>query len=96
MIYQLPSGRIIHMSLEQYLDLTDEDIQELNCLGNEFTSEVNDPFFRSELSKGTTRNPKNIQYTADEQYPAKEHEPDLSEIPDIDKLEDTYFHPDDI
>lgn len=27
MIYQLPSGKIVHLSIEQYLDLTDEDIE---------------------------------------------------------------------
>jgi hypothetical protein len=87
MIYQLPSGRIIHMSLEQYLDLSDQDIQELNCLGNEFTHEVTDPFFRSALTGGGRQVSDNINID--------EHEPNLTEIEDIDKLEDDYFHPDD-
>lgn len=29
MIYQLPNGKIIHLSVEEYLDLTDQDIQYL-------------------------------------------------------------------
>ncbi len=29
MIYQLSSGRVIHISVEQYLDMTDEDIEYL-------------------------------------------------------------------
>lgn len=29
MIYQLPNGKIIHLSVEDYLDLTDQDIQAL-------------------------------------------------------------------
>lgn len=90
MIYQLPNGRIIHLSLEQYLDMSDQDLQELNCLGNEFTSEATDPFFRSALSSGN-KEPK-IKNAQD----IIEHEPNLTEISDIDKLEDDYFHPDDI
>lgn len=27
MIYQMSSGRVIHLSVEQYLDMTDEDIE---------------------------------------------------------------------
>lgn len=29
MIYQLPNGKIIHISTEQFLDMTDQDIQDL-------------------------------------------------------------------
>jgi hypothetical protein len=29
MIYQLPNGKVIHLSVEEYLDLTDNDIQYL-------------------------------------------------------------------
>ncbi len=93
MIYQLPNGRIINMSLEQYLDLSDQDIQELNCLGNEYTSEVSDPFHNSAL-KGGTRERK-IEKETDLKS-EEEHEPNLTEITDIDKLADDYFHPDDI
>jgi hypothetical protein len=95
MIYQLPNGRIIHLSLEQYLDMSDQDLQELNCLGSEYTSEVTDPFFKSTLSSGTTREPKADKYIVQGE-PQIEHEPNLTEISDIDKLEDKYFYPDDI
>ena len=44
MIYQLPNGRIIEMSLEQYLDLDEQDFRELNGLGKEFTSDITNPF----------------------------------------------------
>ena len=30
MIYQLANGKVIHMSVEDYLDLTDEDLKQLN------------------------------------------------------------------
>jgi|TARA_R100000482_G_C5085837_1_gene128348 hypothetical protein len=94
MIYQLPSGRIIHLSLEQYLEMTDQELQELNCLGNEYTSEVVDPFFKSSLSSGTKEAPEKRNTTQSEID--IEYEPNLTEISDIDKLEDDYFHPDDI
>ena len=32
MLYQLRNGKVIEMSVEQYLDCTDEDLQYLMCL----------------------------------------------------------------
>jgi hypothetical protein len=32
MLYQLPNGKVIHLTVEQYLDLTDLDIQHLIAL----------------------------------------------------------------
>ena len=46
MIYQLPNGRIIEMSLEQYLELDDQDFRDLNGLGKEFTSDITNPFYK--------------------------------------------------
>ena len=40
MIYQLPNGRIIEMTLEQYLDLTDDELRDLNGLDNSYSSVV--------------------------------------------------------
>ena len=34
MLYQLPNGKVVNISVEQYLDMTDQDIQDLmagNC-----------------------------------------------------------------
>tara|TARA_B100001778_G_scaffold43882_1_gene31806 strand:- start:190 stop:480 length:291 start_codon:yes stop_codon:yes gene_type:complete len=96
MIYQLPNGRIIEMSLEQYLSLDDQELQELNGLGNEFSSEAPNPFYKSSLkdiSRGKVDKPtdKNV----DSDY-IQEREPTLDEISDMDKLLDEYYHPDDI
>ena len=55
MLYQLPNGRVIEMSLEQYLSLNDQELRDLNGLSNEFSSEVTNPFHKSSLkdiSKG--------------------------------------------
>jgi len=32
MLYQLPNGKVVNISVEDYLNLTDEDIQELMAL----------------------------------------------------------------
>jgi len=49
MIYQLPTGKIVHLSLEEYLNLTDEDVQYLISTGT--GSSPNNPFYSSALSK---------------------------------------------
>ena len=45
MILQLPNGRIIECSLEQYLSLTDDEYNDLNGLSSVYTKEVGDPFY---------------------------------------------------
>ncbi len=78
------------MTLEQYLDLTDEELHELASLGDNFTSEVSDPFFQSVLKS-------NSKSKADKKivHKTNESEPDLDEVSDVDKLNDEYFHRDD-
>tara|TARA_Y100000361_G_C11136072_1_gene331959 strand:- start:282 stop:572 length:291 start_codon:yes stop_codon:yes gene_type:complete len=96
MIYQLPNGRIIEMSLEQYLSMDDQELQELNGLGNEFSSEAPNPFYKSSLkdiARGKVDKP--TDNNADSDY-IQEREPTLDEISDMDKLLDEYYHPDDI
>ena len=51
MIIQLPSGRIIECSLEQYLSLTDEEYKDLNGLSSAYTKEVGNPFYNSSSNK---------------------------------------------
>jgi len=45
MILQLPNGRIIELSVEQYLDMSDEDLRELNALGIGYTKDCVNPFY---------------------------------------------------
>lgn len=85
MIIQLPNGRIIECSVEAYLELEDYDIRELNGLGAHFTKEYTDPFYNS-FSKATKQALEDIE----EEY---KH---LYDIDDQEKLDDDYFHPDDI
>ena len=53
MIFQLPNGKVIHLTLDEYLDLTDEDIQTLMALnaGDYATS----PWYGSSISKKKKR-----------------------------------------
>jgi hypothetical protein len=97
MIIQLPNGRIIECSVEQYLSLSDDEVKDLNGLSAGYTKEVSDPFYNS-FSR-----PIHIPLNVDddtlddllEDY-IIEHEPELYEIEDNDKLEDSDFHSDDI
>jgi len=91
MIYQLPNGRIIEMSLEQYLELDEQDFRELNGLGKEFTSDITNPFYKSTLNTNKKEKPDQPEI-----WDVQEREPSLDEIKDIEKMEDDYFHRDDI
>tara|TARA_R110001592_G_scaffold7094_2_gene40032 strand:- start:1999 stop:2274 length:276 start_codon:yes stop_codon:yes gene_type:complete len=90
MIYQLPNGRIIEMSLEQYLDMDDMEIRDLNGLGKEFTSDITNPFYKSTLNTN-----KREKEEAPEAWEVEEREPNLDEIKTIEKMDDEYFHRDD-
>jgi|TARA_Y100000401_G_C8277533_1_gene201642 hypothetical protein len=88
MIIQLPNGRIIECSLEQYLSLTDEEYNDLNGLSSAYTKEVGDPFY-NRFSKSSV-----VDVIVSEQI--EENEPALDEIDAFEKLDDPYFHSDDI
>jgi len=45
MILQLPNGNIIEISVEQYLDMSEKDLQDLNGLGKSYLKESKDPFY---------------------------------------------------
>ncbi len=51
MFYQLPNGKVVNMSIEEYLDLTDEDVQYLMSL--DFGEHIVDPFQGSAVKKNT-------------------------------------------
>tara|TARA_R100001510_G_C7623796_1_gene184063 strand:- start:209 stop:475 length:267 start_codon:yes stop_codon:yes gene_type:complete len=88
MIIQLPNGRIIECSLEQYLSLTDEEYNDLNGLSSAYTKEVGDPFY-NRFSRTSI-----VDVIVSEQI--EENEPALDEIEAFEKLDDPYFHSDDI
>jgi len=89
MIIQLPNGRIIECSVEQYLSLTDEEVQDLNGLSSAYTKEVVNPFYNSFSGRKTVIIDYELEFI-------DENEPALDEIEAYEKLEDPYFHSDDI
>tara|TARA_R110000751_G_scaffold1991_2_gene7689 strand:+ start:2263 stop:2523 length:261 start_codon:yes stop_codon:yes gene_type:complete len=86
MLYQLASGRTIELSMDQYLDMTDQELQELECVGENFTMEMNDPFYKP-YSKGRTPISKPI--SADIKL-------GVDNTSNDEKRSDEYFHKDDI
>lgn len=82
MIIQLPDGRIIEMSLEHYLELSDQEIKDLNSLGVAYTKDCVQPFYHlySKNHKGTsTDQPKDLTESQKEF---------------LDNRKDTYYFPD--
>lgn len=97
MIIQLPNGRIIECSVEQYLSLSDDEFKDLNGLSAGYTKEVSDPFYNSfskPLPTIINIDDDSLEELIDELI--IEHEPGLDEIEDNEKLEDSDFHSDDI
>ena len=95
MIYQLSNGRIIELSFEQFLELDDNDIKELNGIGSVYSLECNDPFYNL---FSDTKTDKEI---AEELMEDEEFEPDLFELINFDtaqkmEYDDECFYSDDI
>ena len=89
MIIQLPNGRIVECSVEQYLSLSDEDIKDLNGLSSAYTKEVGNPFYNNYY------NSTQVDSDDEDDY-FQEKEPALDEIEEIDKREDPDFQRDDV
>jgi hypothetical protein len=53
MYYQLPSGKVVKMSLEEYLELTDADVQFLMSI--DYGDHIIDPFHGSAVEKTSSR-----------------------------------------
>jgi hypothetical protein len=51
MLYQLPNGKVVNLSVEEYLDLTDEDIQYLMSI--DFGDHIINPFTGSAVENNT-------------------------------------------
>ena len=90
MIIQLPNGRIVECSIEQYLSLSDQEVNDLNGLSTSYTKEVGDPFYNKFSGKSVLEADPEILESV------QEYEPGLDEIEAYEKLEDPYFHSDDV
>jgi len=91
MILQLPNGRIIECSVEQYLSMSDEEIRDLNGIGSAYTKEVANPFYGLYANTTVARLEALEDMRAEQEY-----EPRLDEIDSLEKFNDDYFHSDDI
>ena len=78
MLLQLKTGYTIEIPVEVYLDMTDEELQELECLSASQLMEINNPFYKSFADKT-----KKEKIDADEQHA-------LYNVPDHEKLDDYY------
>jgi len=63
--YQLPNGKVINLSLDQFLDLTDEDIQYLISI--EYGEYVRDPFNGSAVENNKQEKYYDFDYLADDE-----------------------------
>ena len=68
MLYQLPNGKTINLSIEEYLSLTDQDIQDLMALN--FGDYASSPWVDSAIKKPRKEKKskdidKSIDYTED-------------------------------
>jgi len=86
MIYQLPTGKIVHISLDEYLNLTDEDVQYLISTGG--TGSPNNPFHGSHLSKPTGKKDPEVPEVHDHSldYQSENEDVESSERIDINNL----------
>jgi hypothetical protein len=84
MLYQLPTGKVIEISTEQYLHLSDEELEYL--IAYNYGDILENPWFGSVLNKKDT--------TSSEDLP--EILSDLTDIPEIEKIAytDIDFKPD--
>ena len=61
MQYQLPNGRVINITIEQYLSMSDSDIQYLLCTNA--GESVHNPFTGSALDENSTEKQKEYDFT---------------------------------
>jgi hypothetical protein len=75
MLYQLPNGKVIEISTEQYIEMSDEELEYL--IAYNYGDNLEDPWFGSVLSKRD-----NTVYNED----PPDILPDLTNIPETDKI----------
>lgn len=75
MLYQLPNGKVIEISTEQYIEMSDEELEYL--IAYNYGDNMEDPWFGSVLNKKD-------KSTYSEDPP--DILPDLIDIPDVDKI----------
>jgi hypothetical protein len=77
MLYQLPNGKVIEISLEDYLEMTDIDFQ--NIMAFNLGEHINNPWVNSAIDE-------------DEDPEEEDVVKELPEVTDSDKLEDQDYY----
>lgn len=84
MIYQLPTGKIIYLTLEEFLDLTDEDIRYLISVNAGHHAPPRNPFVGSPIEQKPVKESDEDEEEEDEDELEEETPPeDFPEIPDV-------------
>jgi len=83
MIYQLPNGKSIEMSIEQYLRMSDDELK--NMVAYNFGEEFNDPFIFSVLRHGLAK--EDVEEELENDFSEEEIE-DLLDVAPEDKIFD--------
>ena len=65
MLYQLPNGKVIYLSVEQYLELTDLDVQYLMSI--DYGDHIVNPFTDSAIDINTKEKYYDFDYLTDEE-----------------------------
>ncbi len=75
MLYQLPNGKVVHLTIEEYLSLTEEDIQYLMSI--DYGEHIRDPFTGSAVETNTREKYIDTEFLPMEDY-------DLNDMPSDD------------
>ena len=85
MLYQLPNGKVIQLTIEEYLALTDLDIQYLMSL--DYGEHIIDPFLGSAVEKNSKSKFIDTEFLPMEDYDLNDIPSDDSPFDDIIDLE---------
>lgn len=87
-LYQLPNGKVVYLSIEDFLDLTDEDIQML--MASNHGEQPSNPFFGSVINRPTSRSQEDyydkdgLDYEQDNDETDTSGPRNINDIPDED------------
>lgn len=80
MYYQLPNGKVITITIEQYLEITDLDIQYLMSI--DYGEHIIDPFTGSAVEKNSSKE-YDFDFVSSDEYDINEIADDSSPFDDI-------------
>ena len=82
MLYQLPNGRTIYLSVEQFLDMSDQELHETAYLEHGAEVSSNTSFSRPISTKKVFNEDKSLDYTPDKEDTDTTGPLDITNLPD--------------